>query len=104
MKKILFLFFVLVTSGCDFVKDTKVLFNDSNKLQSSIQNQYGGDSSVSFKQKNGYLVLWITVSIDSVKTRIVGDVYSQIYFEAIEAFTDTPNEIYVRIGGEVSKQ
>ena len=104
MKIIVFLLFVLLTSGCDFVKDTKILFNDSNKLQSSIQNQYGGDSSVSVNQKNGYLVLWITVSVDSVRSEIVGDIYSQIYTEAIETLTDTPNEIYIRIGGEVNKQ
>ena len=104
MKIIVFLLFVLVASGCDFVKDTKVLFNDSDKLQSSIKNQYGDDSSVSFNSKNGYLVLWVTVSVDSVKARIVGDIYSQIYSEVIETLTDTPNEIYIRIGGEVSKQ
>ncbi|MBY6191896.1 hypothetical protein KUV22_15820 [Microbulbifer agarilyticus] len=103
MKKSIFVLLAIILSGCDFASDVKELFSEHGDLEKTIQKQYGSGSSVSFDHTNGHFILWVSIPIESVETRIVRNIYEDVYSQAIGAFTDTPNEIYISVGGPVKK-
>jgi len=97
MKKIVFIFILLLVSGCGIYEDFQVLLEENDEYRDSLDEKLGFRPSVSTNITNGYFTVSATVKVGSVGDMTVKEIYDVLRTEAEGVFTKPVNSLVISI-------